>query len=496
MTVTEREIKLAAAATFHMPSLEGLAEGIRVAPSQAERLSTTYFDTEDLRLARWGMSLRHRSGQGWTVKLPPTGRGHVLARPEIPFAGNGGDPPPAVVDLVRAVVRSDELHIQTKLDTLRHRIALYDADGALVADVFDDEVAVLEGHLPATTFRELEVELGDATPESLLEELLGQLRRAGADAPDPTPKYIRSLGSRAPTLAEITVPELTSRATSGDVVRAAVAASVVRLIAHDPVVRLDSDPEGVHQARVATRRLRSDLRTFRSIVEPAWASSLRDELGWLAQILGDVRDGDVQLERMRRAVARLPDSSRQGAERVLAALAVQREAAHEALLEALRSDRYVALLDRLVTASNKPELAGGAELSARNALPALVRSPWRSLEKRVEALGKTPTDDELHDIRVRTKRVRYAAEAVAPIVGKRARLFAATAADLQEVLGDLNDAIVAETWLRDWARGRRSGASASAADLASLERDEAKRSRARWRRAWRKLAAPRLRSWM
>ena len=497
MSVTEREIKLGAAATFCMPSLDGLVDGVTATPSEAERLWTTYFDTDDLRLARWGMSLRHRAGQGWTVKLPTAEEGPVLVRPEVTFPGNEGTPPGEVVDLVRGVVRSDELQIQAQLDTIRRRIALHDADGSLVADVFDDEVSVVEGQRPAATFRELEVEIAENTPPGLLDALVDQLRRAGADAPDPTPKYIRSLGPRAALSAEIPVPALGPEPTCGDVVRRAIATSVVRLIEHDPVMRLDTDPEGVHQARVATRRLRSDLRTFRSLVDSAFASSLRDELGWLAGVLGSVRDGDVLLERIRRNAARLPESSRPGADRVIGALAVTREDARDGLLDALRSDRYVELLDLLVAAANAPALTSAAELPAHIALPALASDPWRLLEKRAGALGKSPSDDALHDVRVRTKRVRYAAEAVAPIVGKRARAFAAAAADLQEVLGDLNDAVVAESWLRDWAHGSRSPSGVFAAgELASLERADAQRSRARWKKAWKKLASPKLRSWM
>ncbi len=497
MPVTEREIKLGAAAAFCMPTLDGLVDGLTATPSEAERLCTTYFDTDDLRLARWGMSLRHRAGQGWTVKLATEEEGPVLARPEITFAGNGDVPPGEVVDLVRAVVRSSELQIQAQLDTVRRRIALRDADGSLVADVFDDEVSVLEGQRPATAFRELEVEIAENTPHGLLDAIVEQLRRAGAEAPDPTPKYIRSLGPTAALSAEVPVPALGPEPTCGDVVRRAIAKSVVRLIEHDPVMRLDVDPEGVHQARVATRRLRSDLRTFRSLVDPALASSLRDELGWLAGVLGSVRDGDVLLERIRRNAARLPESSRPGADRVLGALAVTREDARDQLLDALRSDRYVKLLELLVAAANAPALRSTAELPAVTTLPALVREPWGSLEKRAGALGKSPPDDALHDIRVRTKRVRYATEAVAPVVGHRARAFAAAAADLQEVLGDFNDAIVAEAWLRDWAHGSRSPSGVFAAgELASLENTDAERSRARWRKAWKKLAAPKHRSWM
>lgn len=456
MTVTEREVKLAAAPSFRLPELDDIADGVTAAPGEPERLSTTYFDTDDLRLARWGASFRYRIGQGWTVKLPAETDGSLLARPELVFAGNGRRPPAEAVDLVRPFIRTAELRPQIRLRTLRRRIELTDAGGGLVADVVDDEVSVLEGRRLAARFRELEVEIGDATPAGLLDALLERLRRAGAGAPDPTPKYIRALGPRAELPSEVDVPVLASGATAGDVVRRAIAASVVRLIEHDPVVRLDADPEGVHQARVSTRRLRSDLRTFRSLLDPDWASALRDELGWLARILGSVRDGDVMLDRMRLAATELSESSAPGTARVIATLEAARDEAHAELLAALRDARYLSLLDRLVEAANGPALLLEADRPAAEVLPGLVQRPWRSLAKRVRALDGDPTDQELHDVRIHTKRVRYAAEAVAPLVGRQARSFATAAAELQDVLGDLNDAVVAERRLREWARKSRS----------------------------------------
>jgi CHAD domain-containing protein len=497
VTVTEREVKLAAAPSFRMPDLVGLAAGLVVLPSEPERLSTTYFDTDDLRLARWGVSFRHRLGQGWTVKLKPESEGAVLARPEITFPGNGNRPPADAVDLVRGFTRASDLTAQTRLKTLRHRIEITDGGGNLIADVVDDEVSVLEGRRLSARFRELEVEIREDTPPALLDALLERLRLAGAGAPDPTPKYIRALGPRAERPPEVAVPRLTSGATAGDVVRRAIAASVVRLIEHDPIMRLDSDPEGVHQTRVSTRRLRSDLRTFLSLLDPVWASALRDELGWLAGILGSVRDGDVMLERMRACAAELPEANAPGAARVLDTLENTRDEAHAELLVTLRSERYVTLLDRLVASANAPALLLEADRPAADTLPSLVQRPWRALEKRVRALGDHPTDEALHDVRIRTKRVRYAAEAVAPLSGRQARMLATAAARLQEELGDLNDAVVAEDWLRDWTRGTRSIQGAFAAgELAGLERARAERSRARWRKAWKELSSPKLRGWM
>ena len=163
----------------------------------------------------------------------------------------------------------------------------------------------------------------------------------------------------------------------------------------------------------------------------------------------------------------------------------------------LASERYVELLARCVDAARAPALVGDAELPAAEVLPPLVRRPWRSLAKSVKSLRKPPADEELHGVRIAAKRCRYAAEAVAPVVGKRARAFAARAAELQEVLGDHNDAIVAELWLRDWALASKTPAAAFAAgELAGLERAAADATRRQWRKIWKELDEPRLRAWM
>jgi CHAD domain-containing protein len=226
-------------------------------------------------------------------------------------------------------------------------------------------------------------------------------------------------------------------------------------------------------------------------------TALRDELGWLAGVLGAARDGDVLLDRMQERAALLPESNARGAARVLASLEETRDGAYSELLAVLRGERYILLLDRLVAAANAPALLLEADLPASTILPGLARRPWRSLAKRVKALGDPVSDEELHDVRIRTKRVRYAAEAMSPLVGKPARDFAAAAASLQEVLGDLNDAVVAERWLRDWAsRSRSTHGVFAAGELAGLEQAAAEHSRARWGKAWKALSAPRLRRWM
>jgi CHAD domain-containing protein len=489
----ERELKLAATPDFHMPSIYGLVGPI-VRQAPPERNETTYYDTPDLRLARWGASLRHRPGEGWTVKLPAERDAPYLVRPEIVFDGDGGSAPPGAVELVRAFVRGGTLQETVHMTTIRRRTEMHDADGRLIAGVVDDAVSVPNGAGPTAAFRELEVEIGEDMTPDLLDALVERLRQAGAGSPDQTAKYIRALAPAAPLTPEIAVADVGAEATAGDVVCRAIALSVIRLIRHDSVVRLDVDPEGVHQARVATRRLRSDLRTFRPLLDDEWSTALRDELGWIARVLGEVRDGDVLLARLRQTAAELPDVG-EGAAPVLDSLQASRNVAHAALLDALRSDRYTALLDRLVEAANAPMLAADAEDPAAEAIPALVRRPWHRLSKRAKALDDAPTDAQLHEVRIRTKRARYAAEAASPVVGKQARAFAHAAARLQDVLGDLNDAVVAAAWLDGWTV-RDDDAARAAEALAAFERSTAETLRGRWRSAWEELADPKLRAWM
>ncbi|MGH2636725.1 MAG: CYTH and CHAD domain-containing protein, partial [Actinomycetota bacterium] len=148
----EREAKLQAPAGFRMPDLGG--DGFVVAEREQLRLSTTYVDTADLRIARWGCSLRHRGGEGWTVKLPATEEGSLLVRAEHVFAGE--DPrrlPVAAADLLRAYVRGAELSPVARLRTLRRGIEVSDELGRRLAVVTDDEVSVMDGRRVATRFR-------------------------------------------------------------------------------------------------------------------------------------------------------------------------------------------------------------------------------------------------------------------------------------------------------------------------------------------------------
>ena len=254
-------------------------------------------------------------------------------------------------------------------------------------------------------------------------------------------------------------------------------------------MRLGTDSEGVHQARVATRRMRSDLRTFRALLDPDWVAELRAELGWLGSEFGHARDADVLLDRLARRAQSLTAASADGAAEVLAGLERRRAEAHATLLTTLSSERYLNLIDRLIAAAQAPALLDGeGGRPAAKVLAPIVRRAWRPLEKHVSGLADHPSDEDLHEIRILAKRCRYAAEACAQTLGKRTHNLAHAAANLQDVLGELGDAVLAESWLRDFAAESSPTAAFAAGELAALERAAAGTARSSWPTAWTRLA--------
>lgn len=495
----EREAKLVVPDGFTLPALGGPADGFIAEPQPTRRYTTTYWDTPDLRLARWGASLRHRGDEGWTVKLPPEAAPDdgVLEREELTFEGTPRRVPPEAAALLRAFVRGGSLEPVARLRAVRQPVELRNAAGGRLAEVVDDDVQVLDGRRVVGRFRELEVELGEAAQPDTMDRVVARLREAGASEAAGRPgKYRQALGDRELEPAELQVPALDRDASVEQLLRHDLTASALRLFRNEAGVRLGEDPEAVHQARVGIRRVRSTLRTFRPLLDQAWSASLRDELKWLAGLLGDVRDADVLHDRLARRVASLDEADAAAARQLLEDLLAQRGAARTRLLEAMGQERHTALLDRLVTAAQAPAVLPEAAAQPATTTRSLVRKAWKKLRKAVRRAGDAPTDAELHRIRIQAKRARYAAEAVEPVVGKPARRFATAAADLQDVLGEQHDAVVAEAWLRDHARTLRAARALAAGQLIAAERAAARAARDRWRRVWRTLARGKRTSWL
>ncbi|GIG86474.1 CYTH and CHAD domain-containing protein [Plantactinospora endophytica] len=506
----EEERKYDVDPDFTLPELSGvLPDGVRVVELPPVTLTATYFDTTDLRLARAGVSLRHRKGDElpWTVKLPADSPGvrHEISRP-----GRPKNAPAELVALVTAYSRNVELRPAVVVRTVRRAYELRDDTDRVLAELADDAVQVRDGKQVRSTFREIEVERKDGGRD-LLDTVESALTGAGARAGDFTPKHVRALGPAAGAPPELVPPgTLPERPSAGDVVTFAVRRSVGRLLAHDPLVRLRApvgdDDTAVHQMRVGCRRLRSDLRTFGPLVRRAWAQPLRDELKWLAGVLGQARDAEVLRARLARTAATDPLSPLDSAavDRIDRVLAARHSAALEAVDEALSSTRYHALVEALVDAARTPQLTARAGGPADEVLPRLVARPWHRLtdgDDEVDGaadLDPYAPDERWHAVRINGKRARYAVDAVAGVLGGDAAKLAKALAKVQDLLGEHQDAAVAaETWLSIAAQDPSDHAVAVAAGrLVERERAAVRTVRAAFPDAWRRASRRRRTAWL
>ncbi len=285
---------------------------------------------------------------------------------------------------------------------------------------------------------------------------------------------------------------MSNKATAGEVVEAALARSAMQLRARLPGVKAGGSTEDVHQARVAIRRLRSDLRTFASLIDPDWARDRRRHLRTLGDALGEIRDLDVFELSVRHLAGQRPELEID-LEPVRSHLARQRARARSGLEEVLEDPWLQSWLDP-GPGSDPVPLSDEARGRAADLLPALVRRPWRRLRRRARSLGRDPSDEELHRLRIEVKRCRYAVDAVRPAVGRPAKRLSRRLGRLQEVLGDLHDASVIAAELRA-AAGHDPAIGFAAGQLTVLLAERADRCRREWRTAWKSAEDPALRRW-
>ena len=483
----EREVKMIVSDSFELPDLHDAVAGASAGDVEVREISDVYYDTVDLRLARWGCTLRERAGEGWTVKIPRPSKGIVLDREEVVFRGDLGDPPIAALNLVSSLTRGADVDVVARLQTRRLAHAWRTDDDRVIAELTDDDVLASTIDGDEVRFREIEFELAPDADGHLVDEVVDRLTAANEVAERPIPKLVRALGPSAMEPPDVEVVPLPSKPTAQQVIQSAIASSVARLLLQLPAARLGTDPEGVHQARVAARRLRSDLKTFEPLLDSEWSADLQSRLRWLIDELGAVRDNDVLRSKLSDIVARHPEIDDAAARGVFHQVQLERRRERRRLLRHLGDDRATELLDHLVAASAAPATVKRAARPASDVMPKLVRKRWKRLDRAIEAVGRRPTAVELHKIRILAKRLRYATEAVAPAARKQASKFAKDAATIQDALGELNDAAVIGAWLKATA-DRLDGPAAFTAGQITQQLDiDAHTHQRQWRSAHRAL---------
>lgn len=267
-------------------------------------------------------------------------------------------------------------------------------------------------------------------------------------------------------------------------IRARLDEQARELLAHTEGARVGTDPEHVHALRVAVRRARAALKADHGTVPDS--DALQDELKWLGGSLGAVRDFDVQLDHLRSQAAAFDEDEQAAVESLLKGLVSDRAAARKRMLATLRSKRFQAALRSLATAAMSAPLPG-AEVEKETALIEVIRKPHKKLMKAAAAIGEDPIDDDLHSLRIQGKRLRYAAEMAAVTAKKPVKALVAATKEFQDLLGDHQDAVIAEETIRrllaDLGEDTNPQVIFVAGRLVERERTRKADRRSRWREA-------------
>jgi CHAD domain-containing protein len=494
-THVEIEAKFDVEDSTLVPALQDLPGVDRVDKPVEHRLEAEYFDTNDLCLAAAHITLRRRTGgedAGWHLKLPSgTDERKEFREP----LGNETDGvPEPLLKLVLVHTRDQALVPVARLKTRRTVHRLRNKKNAVLADFSDDQVQAetLTPDRATRHWREWEMELVKGSRD-LLEAGQDRLAVAGVRPSVHPSKLARALG-REPDAEPDATPQPRPKGPAADVMLAYLSEQVRELKAQDPLVRLDAH-DAVHKMRVATRRMRSLLATYRKLLDdPEAVNSLRDELKWLAGVLGEARDAEVMHGRLKDMTAAEPGELVMGpvTRRIDLELGADYQKAHTKVVEALDGQRYFHLLDTLESALATPPLAPLASKPARKVIPRLVKRDIKRLRSSVREARDHPAgisdDPALHQARKDGKRLRYAAEAATPVAGKKAVKLAEAAHGVQKILGDHQDSVVTRELLR------RLGAEAfvqgengfSYGRLHALEQSIALEAEARFQREWKK----------
>lgn len=511
-----------------VPALEQAAGVARTGRPHTDLLEAVYFDTPKHALAARRITLRRRTGgkdAGWHLKLPPqaaaaAGEGpqqrtelHApLGRPDVV--------PDALLTHLHAYLRGAVPVPVVRLHTRRTTYPLYGEDGVHLADLADDQVTAerLQDGAAATgqQWREWELELVHGNP-GLFGPVEDLLAAAGARPASHASKLARALGpgkaagKRAAASGEAgageagageagaPAPDESSpallagkRAPAAAVVTVYVGAQIEQILTTDAGVR-DEEPDAVHAMRSAARRIRSVLGAYGRLYRASPVRKLRSELKWLGQLLGRPRDAEVLREQLREQLAGLPpgEGVAEATTRLEQRTGSDYDDAYRLLQEALGTERYFRLLDKLEDFRDNPPVRAEAVKPGRRAAAKAVDKAAKRLRRSRKAAkaARRGREQELavHRVRKDAKRLRHVAESAALVHGKRAGKVAKAARRQQKILGRFQDAAVARDLLAGVAAENTDAATAGIyAHLLSRQEDRMLAAQAGFRKAWKK----------
>jgi len=443
-----------------------------MAPASAcsqSRLISTYYDTPDLTLKRRGLSLRVRE-QGdrfiQTVKSGDPSSFDVLTRGEWEDELAEGYPDPNAAQSGEHLPDgiAGDLQPFFATDVTRTTFAIEPTPATRIEAAIDQGEIRVAGDGAAEPISEIELELKSGDAAALYDVAL-QLLDVAPIRIEPRSKSERGyqLGDEAETASPVVHaepialdPAMTVEAALQEIGRACLAH-----LLHNEAAALAMDPEGVHQMRVAVRRIRSAISAFKRLLPAADRRRISGELAWLVDILGRARNLDVFATELL-LPARAELSHKTGVDDLAAALDRERSAAYQRVERAILSKRHAAGMLRL---SHWFEARGWREGPA--ARSALLTSPigdlaphpldrrWREVRKRSKRFGRL-TAPQRHKLRIAGKKLRYTLELLGNLFDQDdLQRFMKRLKRLQDDLGYANDVRVAHDILRELCAGAR-----------------------------------------
>jgi inorganic triphosphatase YgiF len=435
---------------------------------EVKDLAATYFDTPDFKLQKAGASLRVRESKGrhvQTLKL-----GHGLSREEHEAPVKGAKPDTALPPLPKLLPDGEASRLapafQVKVQRRQRLIRYAGAEIELALD--HGEVRAGDASSPVS---ELELELMSGEPAALF----ALARDLVAKAPLYLSFDTKSDRGQALVAGESLTARRKARLAVGkdptvaEVFQAIAQQSLALIAGHAVTLREGPDPEAVHQMRVAARTLRSAFSTFREVVADRDSERLKGELRWLAKACDTARNLDVFAEETLAASQDL-EPKPHGLEALKAAIDAAREVARREVCEAVSSPRFRSLLIDIAAWSEAGDWLADRSRTGEPATAFAARAldrRFRKLLKRGRRLRRID-DEARHEVRIEGKKLRYAAEAFAPIYGdKKASRFISKVKGLQEHLGALNDLATAEPLIE--SLGLEPDAAFAAGELVGLK---------------------------
>lgn len=478
--------------------------GYLARPKGPTLVMDTYFDSEDSHLQKsgWTYRVRHNEdGQTLTLKQIGTGQRGIFKREEIeqPLADaliRAEFPPPGPVAdmLTRALPRDVCLNPLFELHNHRTRYHLTHPEhpDALIELSLDQVTVDAKDSL---SYTELEFELVQG-PDDALNDLLVVLEQQPNLIRARVGKFHRGLlanGCEASHAEAIVHPITNVKCRWVDLELQHLQQQLQLLKLYEPLAWESVHPEGVHQMRVTTRRVRAGLRAFANVLPPRAAEKLAKDIRWLTRNLGPVRDLDVHLEHLHTYQDLLSIEERPALLRYQRHLEKRRRQAHRSLIAALASDEYTWLIEDFGTLLAETKVFEGPNqsMSIREAAEQQVRPMLDRVLRKGRAIDKSSAPAKLHRLRIDAKRLRYQLEYLLTPYGKPMVRAAKALRNLQNTLGDHQDAYVAMAQLTSFCDHTSLNRVERKAfkQLVALEVDNAARHRKRFAKDWRRFEA-------